>query len=149
MNSLPISLVEDTKPSKLEKRIGKVPILGWAIASDIEQSRFKPIVKEYKRILKERNEDEALALWPLEDLTMVQRITEILKDQMDWEYPRFIPSDPCCIAFWSHLDPLDAVDATEDIEKEWNIKFSEYDEEASKDFTLMQLIELIKQKSQP
>ena len=148
MNPLPIKLLQDAEPTEFEKIIGKIPILGWAIARGLEQSRFKPIVREYKRILKERDEVEALALWPTEDLAIVEKLMEILKDEMGWKHPRFIPDDPCYVAFWSHEDALDVVDATMGIEKEWKIEFSEYDEEITKDFTLMQLITLIKQKSQ-
>jgi hypothetical protein len=149
MNPLSIKPILDSEPSWFEKKIAKIPLIGEVIACELERSRFRPIAKEYSKILKDRDPDQALSLWNQEDLNMAKKIMEILNESMGWEFPRFIPGDPCYIAFWSFEDGLDVVEASENIESAWNIKFTEKEEKSTTDYTLQQLIDLIKLKSQP
>ena len=149
MDPLPTSLLKDTEPTTFEEKAGKVPILGAAVARALQHGRFEPVVKEYKRMLKERSPEEAQSLWHPDDLDAAQTIMKILKEEIGWKHPYFIPDDPCYVAFWSYRDALDVVDATERVEEEFKIVFTEQDEENTVDYTLQDLVSLIKNKSQP
>ena len=59
----------------------------------------------------------------------------------------FIPDDPCRIVFWAYLDCLDAVEAQEMIEDEFNVKFSEEEIKLTDSFTMKELVELTKRKT--
>jgi hypothetical protein len=148
MNPLPKAPLVATRPSKLEAFFGKIPLLGWTIAHAMQDQRFHPIEKEYKRILMSRDHDEVLAQWVPDQRSDATRLMTLLEEELGWKPPSFIPSDPCLVAFWAHEDGLDDVAAITRIEREWGINFN--DEEVATLFNndLHAFIDLIKTKSQ-
>lgn len=140
--------LEATTPSTLEAFLGKIPFLGWTFAHAIQNNRFHPIVTEFKRVLMSRDRDDANEEWDPGQRSDATRLMRIFEEEMGWEPPTFIPSDPCRVAFWAHADGLDDVAAVQRIEREWGIDFS--DEEIAKiwDCELQTFIALIQTKCQ-
>ena len=148
MEPLPAALLEATEASKLERTFGKIPILGWAIAAFMEQTRFQPIQDEYTRVLASRRQEDVLTLWEDESRPIAERLIVILGEEFGWKPPYFMPNDPFSVAFWAHEDGLDDISAIERVEAEWGIELTEDDIEDSFRGDLHRFVRLIKKKSE-
>lgn len=147
MDALPKEILQATTPSRSETVFSKIPFLGWAIAHTLQDQRFQPIEKAYKRLLNSRNGDEALAQWPPDQRADAARLMIILEEELGWKPAHFIPTDPCLVAFWAHEDGLDSVAATARIQDEWKMKFTDQELAKSLDADLQDLITWVKAKA--
>jgi hypothetical protein len=66
---------------------------------------------------------------------------------MEWQPSLFMPLDPCRIVFWAHMDGLDAVEAQRQIEDEFHMTFTDEELKQTAGFTLQELVDMIKRKS--
>lgn len=148
MKPLPKAPLEATMPSKTEAFFAKMPVLGWAIAHAFQKQRFRPIEDAYKKLLMSRDRDESLAQWPPEQRSDAAVLMAVLEEELGWTPPRFVPTDPCLVAFWAHEDGLDDLAALKRIEHEWGIELSNEEIASIQDYNLQDFISLLRTKSQ-
>ncbi len=148
MELLPIALLEASSPSKAETFFGKIPFLGWMIARILQDRRFHPISITYKNLLSARDHDVVIEKWHEDERGDAVRLMRILAEELGWRPPQFLPGDPCLVALWAYEDGLDDVAAILRIEDEWGIKFTDEEVAVIYKLKLLDLVQLIKTKSQ-
>jgi hypothetical protein len=110
-----------TEPSRTERILTRIPILGWPFAATLEQDRFRPIVHEIERQLRERSDTTSFWGDPGARQDTAKHLRRILADEFGWPNDYFLPDDPFGIVFWAHCDGLDDVSAIQRIEKVYAI----------------------------
>lgn len=133
-----------THPSKCESILEKIPFLGSPFAWALYQDRIKPIVAYVNEQLRKREGIDIRQYWAEEDWPVASKLLQIINKTMNWEPGLFIPEDPCIIVFWAYEDCMDAVEAQELIEKEFEIKFADEVIKQINNFTLQELVDYIK-----
>jgi acyl carrier protein len=139
-----------TQPSKTEKCLMWLPIIGWTFAAMLEQARFQPMVRSIEQQLRDR--PDTSQLWGAEpDRQRVSStMRKIAQEECGWPNDRFIPADPLDIVLWGHKDGLDSVSAVMRIEKEFSFRFPDPGAERSRrEGTLGELVDrlLAKERS--
>jgi len=110
-----------TERSQAERILMRIPILGWAFGSALEQDRFRPMVREIERQLLARPDTTSFWGAPSPRQQAGQRLRPIFADEFGWPNDHFLPEDPFGIVFWAHQDGLDDVSAIQKIEKTFNV----------------------------
>ena len=72
----------------------------------------------------------------------------VLEEELGWEPPVFIPTDPCLVALWAHEDGLDDVAAIKRIEHDWGVQLSKEEIARVQGYDLQNFISLLRTKSQ-
>jgi hypothetical protein len=67
MKPLDPSLLDVSEPDRWESGLQKIPVLGWIFAQVMFQDRIRPLVKDIKKQLKEREGFDVRPFWAEED----------------------------------------------------------------------------------
>ena len=121
MNPLVCDALLATKPSRAERILMWIPILGWGLAAALEKARFRPMVREIERQLRAR--PDTTHYWGTQSpqQEVGQRLRPVLADEFGWPNDHFLPDDPFGIVCWAHLDGLDDVFAIQHIEELFDV----------------------------
>jgi hypothetical protein len=129
MKPLVCEALGSTRPSKTEKLLMWVPVLGWELAATLERARFAPMTRSIERQLRERPNTSDLWGADTRRQQVSSTVRTIAKEELGWPNDHFIPGDPCAIVFWGHKDGLDAVSAVMRLEKELDVDLSDAESE--------------------
>ncbi|WP_269527245.1 hypothetical protein [Coraliomargarita parva] len=146
MNPISTDNLDRLDPTKQEEKISAFPLIGNVLGYAMERMRFEPVEKEINRTLKERDESEIRSAWSGFNRDVVDTLLEILKKEMGWKKPHFIPDDPTRVALWAHVDGMDTVEALMQLEERFKIEFEEEELTDESTRTLRGLVRLIESK---
>jgi acyl carrier protein len=118
-----------TQPSKTERCLMWLPIIGWTFAAMLEQARFRPMVRSIEQQLRERPNTSELWGGDTGRQQISAAIRKIAMEELGWPNDHFIPADPCSIVFWGHHDGLDSVSVVMRIEKQFGCDLSDSESE--------------------
>lgn len=123
MKPLACDALTTTHPTRAEKALSWIPILGWTLASALEQRRFRPIVQDIERQLLDR--PDTSGLWGPDPRRQKASaaLRRLIMEELGWPNDRFIPEDPPGVVFWAHRDGLDGVTALTRLEREFGVQF--------------------------
>jgi hypothetical protein len=143
MTALQSATFWDSQPSKLEKVLMWIPILGWALAGSLYQVRIRPISEDIRRQLQTRSEPSP-SIWGEDSQrrSIAAYIVQQIQHEFGWPNHYFIPSDPLWIAAWAHEDGLDDVSFVLNIERHYKIKIN-IQKHFLRDSTLADLVDYI------
>jgi hypothetical protein len=110
-----------TQPSRTEKCLEWLPIIGWALAAWLERERFGPMVRSIEQQLRQRPDTAELWGTALRRQQVSAAIRKIAAEECGWPNDHFIPADPLAIVLWGHKDGLDSVSAVTRLEKELGV----------------------------
>ena len=118
-----------TQPSKTERCLMWLPIIGWTLAAMIEQARFHPMVRSIEQQLRDR--PDTSQFWGADPRRqrVSSAIRKIAEKECGWPNDHFIPADPLDLVFWGHKDGLDDVSAVMRIEKEFGFDLPDSESE--------------------
>ncbi len=127
MEPLVCSALWSTQPSKTERCLMWLPLVGWEFAATLERARFRPMVRSIEQQLRER--PDTSELWGSDRQQVSAAIRKIAMEELGWPNDHFIPADPCSIVFWGHNDGLDDVSAVMRIERHFGCDLSDSESE--------------------
>lgn len=137
-----------TKPSRMERGLIVIPVLGWAFGWAHEQDRFRPLVKSIEAQLKSRA-DFPESAWGGDAVRVefARVLTKAIRNNLGWPNDHFHPSDPLRIACWAHQDACDSTDLLSELEQHLKIRLSEEDCDRLNEMNLGEAVDYLTAKS--
>ena len=112
-----------TQPSRTEKWLMWLPIIGWTFAAALEQARFRPMVRTIEQQLRER--PDTSEHWGADPRRqeIAAAVRSLIAEELGWPNDHFIPEDPFGIAFWGHQQGCEDVQTIMRIEEHFSFRF--------------------------
>lgn len=121
----------DASPLKeySEPKSGKwlmcLPPIGWLWDHMRWQRWAGPIRSRHEATLRGRPEIPVETWGDAAHHVVATHILAIIDDNFGWPNTRFVPWDPVCVVMWAYEDGLDDMAAISDIEKAFNVTFTD------------------------
>jgi hypothetical protein len=124
MKPLSCEAMRTTHPSRAERILIWIPLIGWPFCGALQEERFRPIIAEIEGQLLARPETDQY--WEtcagFEDLS--RRLRGLIATEFHWPNDHFLPDDPFEIVFWDHGVSMDGIWTIQCIEEEFGIEIS-------------------------
>ena len=124
MTPLSCDALRATRPSRAERILAWIPLIGWTFAHVLQEERFRPIIAEIERQLLARPETDQY--WETYDEfgCLNRRLRKLIATEFHWPNDRFLPDDSFEIVFWDHGVSMDDLWTIQCIEEEFGIEIS-------------------------